>query len=78
MPHASVAGLTARKFRRTVAASLPVTLVAVLAGCGQKGALMLPAAPSSTPMSMSVPEAMRSVEQPEPPSAEPAGSAPVR
>ena len=75
MLHSSVAAPAARKFRRTAAASLPVALaVAVLAGCGQKGALVLPTAPSS------VPEAMRPVEQPAPPPAEPAGaaSAPVR
>ena len=74
MPHSSVAAPAARKFRRMAALSLPAALVVALAGCGQKGALVLPAAPSSAA------EAMRSVEQPAPPPAEPAGaaSAPVR
>ena len=79
MPHSRVAAPAARKFRRTAAASLPVALaVAALAGCGQKGALVLPTAPSSVPVP--VPEATRPVEQPAPPPAEPAGgaSAPVR
>ena len=54
--------------------SLPAALVVALAGCGQKGALVLPAVPSS------VPEAARPTEQPAPLPAEPAGaaSAPVR
>ena len=75
MPHSSVAAPAARKFRRTAVASVPVALAVALAGCGQKGGLVLPAAAAP-----SVPEAARAVEQPAPPPAEPAGaaSAPVR
>ena len=75
MLHSSVAAPAVPKSRSTTAA-LWVAMVAVMVGCGQKGALVLPAATSSVP----VPEATRPVEQPAPPPAAPAGaaSAPVR
>ena len=79
MSRSSVAIPAARKFRRTAAAPWVAVAAVVLAGCGQKGALVLPAAaPSSVPVSM--PEAVRPVEQAAPVPAEPAGaaSAPVR
>ena len=78
MSRSSVAVPAAQEFRRTAAAPWVAVLAVVLAGCGQKGALVLPAASSSVPVSM--PGAMRPIEQPAPPPAEPAGaaSAPVR
>ena len=78
MSRSSVAAPAVREFRPTAAAPWVAVVAVVLAGCGQKGALVLPAAPASIPVSM--PEAMRPVEQPAPPPAEPAGaaSAPVR
>ena len=59
-----------KSFRTAIA--LTVAAAAFLAGCGQKGGLVLPAA--------ATPAATRSVDQPAPPPAEPAGSAsaPVR
>ena len=54
-------------------AALWATVAIMLAGCGQKGALVLPAIPSS--VSVPMPEAMRPVDQPAPPPAEPAGAA---
>ena len=73
MLRSSVAAPAARKFRWKPALPWFLVLSAALAGCGQKGGLTMPSAAA-------VPEAVRPVDQPAPPPAEPAGgaSAPVR